>query len=846
MPNISQPDIRLTQQFMADLGLKQDRMFFVRGKNKINLVDAREVLNIAQQEPADVYVMPARVPNPKLINPEDPSRGYSRQASDLDGIEWLAVVAEHDDLTAEESIKKVAESGLPEPSLQIYSGGKSIHHWWLLAVPVATDVFVDIQKRLAAFLGSDPNVAKPTQVFRLPGFCHTKTGNLATYKNRREDLFGQITRMPVEDILEVLPEVVEDQPDENHQPNTNKASNASAWFPLLSIEGQKNAMVDMLGHIWLHTVEHEQSHNLRFMAMSGIVGHTMNVQETAKIWQEAADKYDFVWDKTTKSDAYSWAKEILSGQQKSNGKGKHPKNHSIGTTIFVANQLGWTGKAYKSVLANDADHLQKLVYAELFNGGDGWITFQGVTYKKILTHYEPLTDAYLDKLISQYLMQTEEYASKANSTNVSGCKTWLRQCTGITTKPNPDGYINCRNGILEIKPGGHRRLIPHDSEETKELIFFDEPQFKYDPNADRSAAEELLECLPDPQAKALFLRAMAFSLNWVEAARTHGHAVAIFSAGEGSNGKDTNILMLKRIFGNTAVAAVDLLEFYKADHGSSFRLIDLEMARLNLPSETPSHLKIDHLKSFKSATSGNQIPVERKGVQGYYIEPRVAQMFPTNDGVILNNVLEADERRYMGIYWPYSYTNDPKKLEAQPDKFKKANRRFLGLGKEDCEWVQETVLPGYFNILSDAFEDVCSKGFADLIDYSRNVLKDIGNRMNHFKRFLEDIQYEYSNQVYHEKSITAQELFDKYYKPWCLDNGRAIKPTASVFDDDADSIQLTQVTHSSDKTCMSTADLIYRMQDSGLVCGKPNQKVAEQYGIRRANYIKNFKVNDER
>ena len=842
---IPQPDLGLTQQFINDIGLKDGRMFFVRGKSKVNLVDAKQVLQIAKSEPADVYIMPARVPSPKLINPNDPARGYSRQASDLEGIEWLAVVAEHDDLSPDESIQKVAESGLPEPSLQIFSGGKSIHHWWILKNPIDTQTFVDIQKRLASLLQSDPNVDKPTQVFRLPGFRHTKTGGLAEFKNRREDLFGQVERLPVEELLAVLPELQDppatEQEEIDHQVNTKKASSASAWFPLLSTEGQRHAMVDMLGHIWTHTMEHEQSHNLRFMAMSGIVGHTLDINETANIWKEAAAKFNFDWDKTTKSDAFSWAKEILSGQKKQDGRGKHPKNHSIGTTIYVANQLGWTGKAYKSVLANDADHLQKLVFAELFNGGDGWITFQGVTYKHVLTHYEPTTDVALDKMISSYLMDTEEYASKANSTNVAGCKTWMRQCTGIESRPNPDGYVNCRNGILEVRKGGHRRLISHESEEAKGLIFMDEPQFDYDPDADRSAAEELLECLPDPDGRALFMRTMAFAINWVQAAQKHGHAIALFATGEGSNGKDTNISILKRIFGESAVASVDLLEFYKADHGASFRLVDLETARLNLPSETPSHLKIDHLKSFKNATSANRIPVERKGVQGYYIEPRVAQMFPTNDGVILNNVLEADERRYMGVRWPYSYTTNEDKLQTDPNKFKRANRRFLGFG-DDEKWVQDNLLPGYFNILLDYFEDVCAKGFDDLLPYSRKILQEMGNKTNHFKRFLDEVGATHISDVFHEGSIKPQEFFEKIYKPWCLENGRAYKPENSIFDDDTNSIQLIQITHGSDRTCMSVADMIYRLQDSGLQCGKPNQKVATKYGLSRANYIKNLKL----
>jgi phage/plasmid-associated DNA primase len=861
----------------------QGVMFWVRSKkqNEPSLKIALDIIANGSQ-PDSLYVVPARVRKfHEMVGSDATYRGYKRDQETLADAEWLAIIAEHDDCSKEESLQIVANSSLPPPTFQIDSGNKSIHHWWLLQNPISQYEFVSAQTRLAQLLNSDPTINKPTQIIRLPGVINHKTGKMCEFIHIEEDLFGLPVKYDYAELEALLPKLIERKPIERkvieRKPieltppiqateaavtvaapvlNTDQAKKsrvndspvqtkrkAHAWFDLLSVAGQDEAAAEILGHVWEQTAgDYPESHETRRAMVAGMVGHYRSPDKVRQLWEAAARERGLSWDKTTKPNILHWATELLQGQNKrDNGSSHHPSKNSIGTCIALAYKFGWNSVRFKRMLAENSDHLQKMVCGELFDGGEGWITFTGKCYRKVETHYEYVDDVALESQISGYLADTEEYASKANAANTEGVLKWLKLRTGTTARPNPDGYINCTNGVLQVKAGGYRRLIPHEDPESEEFIFFDAPKFAYDPEADRAQAHRLLECLPDAQGRALFMRAMAFAINWEEAARRHGHSIAVFSRGEGSNGKDTNIVILKRIFGESAVTGVQLTEFQKADKGSSFALCEFAHARLNLPSETNCQLKIDNLKALKATTSGNSIWVEKKGIQGFMMTPKITQMYPTNNEFILNNAREADERRYMALDWPFSYTTNEQKITLYPDKFKLADRRFLGLGLDD-EWLCQKVVPGYFNILLDYYEEVCKHGFDDLLDYSRSVLKKMGEKINHVRTFINDIGLcsEPGIPAYHENSISLTDMFNLHYKSWCLDNGRA--ETIGDHNYAGAECKLLSPNQTSDRTCMTPVDLEHRLADLTYSVGRPNQQVAERCGLKRGRYLRHCKL----
>lgn len=114
----------------------------------------------------------------------------------------IALFNEWDDKPREWQKTAWKELGLPEPSLQVDSSGRSIHSYWVLASPIPPTQFTDLQKRLAQHCGSDSTLYNPSRVMRLPG---TKRGNgqpvtLIHANTNRYDAseFEELLKAPVE------------------------------------------------------------------------------------------------------------------------------------------------------------------------------------------------------------------------------------------------------------------------------------------------------------------------------------------------------------------------------------------------------------------------------------------------------------------------------------------------------------------------------------------------------------------------------------------------------------------------------------------------------------------------
>ena len=90
-----------------------------------------------------------------------------------------AFFVEWDDRPIEWQLTAWRELGLPEPSFQVLTGGKSVHNYWVLDEPCRVDQWRNIQQRLIHRCGSDPALKDPCRVMRVPGFKHSKTGGVA-------------------------------------------------------------------------------------------------------------------------------------------------------------------------------------------------------------------------------------------------------------------------------------------------------------------------------------------------------------------------------------------------------------------------------------------------------------------------------------------------------------------------------------------------------------------------------------------------------------------------------------------------------------------------------------------
>ena len=83
-----------------------------------------------------------------------------------------AVFCEWDDRPKEWQIDAWKGLGLPEPTLQVDTGGKSIHNYWVFAEPISVDDWKSLQTRLLDHADADRSLKNPSRVMRLPGTFH--------------------------------------------------------------------------------------------------------------------------------------------------------------------------------------------------------------------------------------------------------------------------------------------------------------------------------------------------------------------------------------------------------------------------------------------------------------------------------------------------------------------------------------------------------------------------------------------------------------------------------------------------------------------------------------------------
>lgn len=102
-----------------------------------------------------------------------------------DEIKFCRALFYEDDGSAplEEKLAQWEVCGLPRPSMQLWTGGKSVHNYWFLRQPCSTTAFTAAQKMLFKHVESclegvkvDTTLSKPCQVLRLAGGVHPKTG----------------------------------------------------------------------------------------------------------------------------------------------------------------------------------------------------------------------------------------------------------------------------------------------------------------------------------------------------------------------------------------------------------------------------------------------------------------------------------------------------------------------------------------------------------------------------------------------------------------------------------------------------------------------------------------------
>ncbi|MGD1702509.1 DUF3987 domain-containing protein [Dapis sp. BLCC M229] len=99
--------------------------------------------------------------------------------ADADVTTGKAIFYEHDDLPQEQQLVLWQNLGLPEPTIQVDTGGKSIHSYWVFEQPIAIKQWQELQADLLEYADGDRSIKNPSRVMRVPGFKHQKSGKVA-------------------------------------------------------------------------------------------------------------------------------------------------------------------------------------------------------------------------------------------------------------------------------------------------------------------------------------------------------------------------------------------------------------------------------------------------------------------------------------------------------------------------------------------------------------------------------------------------------------------------------------------------------------------------------------------
>ena len=291
---------------------------------------------------------------------------------------------------------------------------------------------------------------------------------------------------------------------------------------------------------------------------------------------------------------------------------------------------------------------------------------------------------------------------------------------------NPPG-LNCLNGTIRIFWDGNKvssRLIAHDPS----IIYTYCSQFEYDPDADPTECDRLLECL-EPEHREMFLRTMSASLDLQGIRKKRNRPVkALLCKGQGSNGKDT----LREVVGllySVGLVSATVNDFKSYDQGRKFTLSKLLGSRINWASENSSFNQIDNLQSLKAAITGDPVSYERKGVDEQEMKLSTIFLFNVNEAPNLNAASEAIKSRWGVLPFNKVYVDNPDPVLGQL----KADSRF----REDPEFILKHICPAFLNKMLEQLQLLVDVG----IDYdcSREAIEEMQSEGNHLWEFVRDL-----------------------------------------------------------------------------------------------------------
>lgn len=123
--------------------------------------------------------------------------------SDKDVTLCRAIFYEHDNLDKELQRELWRNLELPEPSLQIDTGGKSIHSYWILSQFIEPGQWKQLQTDLLEYADSDRALKNPSRLMRLAGCWHFGPNNVPN--GQTQIILNAQKRYSYDELREIIP-----------------------------------------------------------------------------------------------------------------------------------------------------------------------------------------------------------------------------------------------------------------------------------------------------------------------------------------------------------------------------------------------------------------------------------------------------------------------------------------------------------------------------------------------------------------------------------------------------------------------------------------------------------------
>jgi phage/plasmid-associated DNA primase len=384
----------------------------------------------------------------------------------------------------------------------------------------------------------------------------------------------------------------------------------------------------------------------------------------------------------------------------------------------------------ETALAPEQNFVQKAESA-LYSDAH-YVTVGGQFYRFDGSYYELQSEAQEKRRIGDWLNTHVENVkgrytyNRAKSSNVAEILNWITARKGIDPKDiNPDG-LNCSNGVVKINPDGSHTFTSHNPDRVYTYV-----GCKYDPDADPTDCDRLLECL-SPLHREVFLRTAAAALAVKLVRKKIGRKLkGLLCYGDGNNGKDTLRAALAAVLGR-GMTGKTLSDFRDYDKGRKFNIAGIEEALCNWSSENASTVKLDSLQSLKQFITGDPLDIERKGKDSFQCHPSAIFLANCNKLPSITGGMEAITSRYSILKFEKTFVvgADPSRGELEADP------RF----KDDPDFIRDRIAPALLNKLLERLPLVLTEG----IDHSvtDDAMREAQEESRHLWGFAREIGIE--------------------------------------------------------------------------------------------------------